>query len=327
MNAKSIPTVLSADEILEKAFKRADKFQIWNAGNRKKTRAESGSKLNSFGHTISSKLRMYVRKFPSMDQLHPFYYSLIDLKIDNDKLRHSLGALQWAANTTDAVLKENERKLKGAEGKKDMEKVRKGAYGRISSIVRKVEKDLVLLQETREFMKTLPEIDVDEPVTVIAGAPNVGKSAVMTRLTAATPKIASYPFTTQNISIGHMDLEGERFQIMDTPGLLDRPLEERNDIERHAILAIEHIASVIVFILDPSESCGYVMEEQKNLRATIMKSFPEARFITITNKSDMATMDEHMAVSALYDKGFDELEKLLYKELDAIPPAPYYGPD
>jgi len=313
-----IPTVLSADEILEKAFKRADKIEVWNVKDRRKVRRHSGSKLNSFGHTISSKLRIYVRTFPSLDQLHPFYYQLLDLKINNDKLRHSLGALQWAANTTEIILKESDKNLKLSQDKTDMEKSRKSAYGRISSVVYKVEKDLELLQDAREFIRHLPVIEVEEPVIVIAGAPNVGKSLIMAKITTARPKIASYPFTTQSISLGHMEMEKQHFQLMDTPGLLDRPLEERNDIEREAILAIELIAHLIVFIFDPSESCGYTMEKQENLLKTIKASFPDVRLITISNKSDMATMDGVLSVSALEDRGLDELKQFIFDNINII---------
>ncbi|MCK5039235.1 MAG: 50S ribosome-binding GTPase, partial [Thermoplasmata archaeon] len=213
---------------------------------------------------------------------------------------------------------ECEKNLKTSQDKTAMEKTRKSAYGRISSVVHKVEKDLELLQDARDFIRHLPTIEVEEPVVVIAGAPNVGKSLIMTKITTARPVIASYPFTTQSISLGHMEIEKQHFQLMDTPGLLDRPLEERNDIERQAILAIEHIAHLIVFIFDPSESCGYTMEKQENLLKTIKASFPDIRLITISNKSDMATMDGVLSVSALEDKGMEELKAFIFDNINVI---------
>ena len=60
-----------------------------------------------------------------------------------------------------------------------------------------------------------------------------------------------------------MRMEGRnRIQFVDTPGILDRPAEERNPIERQALSAMMNVASVILFILDPSEHCGYPMEVQ-----------------------------------------------------------------
>ena len=43
-----------------------------------------------------------------------------------------------------------------------------------------------------------------------------------------------YAFTTKSLFVGHMDHKYLRWQVIDTPGLLDRPLEERNTIEMQA---------------------------------------------------------------------------------------------
>ena len=43
--------------------------------------------------------------------------------------------------------------------------------------------------------------------------------------------VQPYAFTTKSLFIGHMDYKYLRWQVIDTPGILDRPLEERNTIE------------------------------------------------------------------------------------------------
>ena len=57
----------------------------------------------------------------------------------------------------------------------------------------------------------------------------------------------------------------EWYQLVDTPGLLDRPMEERNQIEMQAIAALEHVGDLCLFLMDPSETGGTSMEEQTNL--------------------------------------------------------------
>src|SRR5438034_778457 len=52
---------------------------------------------------------------------------------------------------------------------------------------------------------------------VLVGAPNVGKSRLLTRLTRATPEVAVYPFTTREPHAGMMDWEDVRVQLIDLP--------------------------------------------------------------------------------------------------------------
>jgi nucleolar GTP-binding protein len=52
--------------------------------------------------------------------------------------------------------------------------------------------------------------------------------------------------------------------VVDTPGILDHALEERNTIEMQAITAMAHLRASILYIMDVSEQCGYSIEEQVN---------------------------------------------------------------
>src|SRR5438309_7404677 len=60
---------------------------------------------------------------------------------------------------------------------------------------------------------------------VILGAPNVGKSRLLTRLTRAAPEVAPYPFTTHEPHAGMMDWEDVRVQLIDTPPITADYLE------------------------------------------------------------------------------------------------------
>jgi small GTP-binding protein len=60
---------------------------------------------------------------------------------------------------------------------------------------------------------------------VIVGAPNVGKSRLLSRLTRAAPEVASYPFTTHEPSAGMMPWEDVRVQLIDTPPITADYLE------------------------------------------------------------------------------------------------------
>jgi nucleolar GTP-binding protein len=60
----------------------------------------------------------------------------------------------------------------------------------------------------------------------------------------------------RSLYVGHTDYKYLRWQVIDTPGILDHPLEERNTIEMQAITALAHLRAAVLYIIDPSEQCG-----------------------------------------------------------------------
>lgn len=50
--------------------------------------------------------------------------------------------------------------------------------------------------------------------------------------------------------------------MVDTPGILDHPLEERNTIEMQAVTALAHLQCCVLYFIDISEQCGYTIKEQ-----------------------------------------------------------------
>ncbi len=57
---------------------------------------------------------------------------------------------------------------------------------------------------------------------------------LIAEVTRADVDVQPYAFTTKSLFVGHMDYRYLRWQVIDTPGILDRPLEERNTIEMQA---------------------------------------------------------------------------------------------
>src|SRR5438046_6158198 len=128
--------------------------------------------------------------------------------------------------------------------------LRKPAYGRLSSLVEQVGPDLEALTEARRALRRLPEIDPALRTVVVAGYPNVGKSSFVRAVSSGRPKIADYPFTTKRVSLGHFDRGLERFQILDTPGLLDRPVANSKAMGRQALEELSDAADGIGDVLD-----------------------------------------------------------------------------
>lgn len=265
-------------------------------------------KLKSSSDTIVSTMGKYVKAFPSIDRQSPFYAELINIAIGRDKLKKALGAIDWSRGSVARVSREGTREISRAITISRIDQVRRSTYGRISSMVKQVDKELRLLAKARNTMRKFPAIDPDVPTIVIAGSPNVGKSQLVARISSAKPRVAVYPFTTQEIAVGEFTRRYLKYQVIDTPGLLDRNLSERNPIELRAILALKHLADLIVFMFDPTETCGYAMSAQEHLLEELRREFKSATFIEVENKSDLEkTKGQRLKISAETGEGVPEL--------------------
>jgi nucleolar GTP-binding protein len=317
---RNIPKVLDSKDMLDIYFKRASKIQIQDRNTLYKKKKTIIARTDSFATNIISHLEKYVKDFPSIEQLPMFYQDIIAIKIDVNKLKKSLGAVDWARKTCNTIYLKQVRSLRKSLDLDFLIKKQKEIYGRMSSVVKQISKDLDVLSEAQKIMKDLPEIH-DIPTVVIAGYPNVGKSSLLRRLSSAKPEVAQYPFTTKEIHVGHIEKTERyitrRYQIIDTPGLLDRPLSERNNIEKQAIAALSNLADLIVFILDVSETCGYSLEDQKNLLSKVKKMFNDAPIIIVENKADIKKTDSgNISISCETGEGIDRLLEEILCVLD-----------
>jgi nucleolar GTP-binding protein len=120
----------------------------------------------------------------------------------------------------------------------------------------------------------------------MCGLPNVGKSSFMNKITRANVDVQPYAFTTKSLFVGHTDYKYLRWQVIDTPGILDHPLEQRNTIEMQAITALAHLTCSVLYFMDISEQCGYTIEQQCNLFRSIQPLFANKQLVVVINKID-----------------------------------------
>lgn len=315
----NIPIILNAEQLIDRAIKRTKKIQIHDRDPHFKVKKTIIARIDAFATIITSALEKYVKEFPSIENLPSFYQEIIDIRIDTNKLKKSLGAIDWARKTCSMIYSKQGKTLKKTGNIKFLKQKQKEIYGRISSVLRQIDENLIFLANAQNIMKNLPEIQ-DIPTVVIAGYPNVGKSSLLRLLSAAKPKIAQYPFTTKQIHVGHIESKEKYtkslYQIIDTPGLLDRPLSKRNYIEKQAIAALNHLADLIIFIFDPSETCGYSSEDQLNILSQIKEVLSDIPLIVVENKVDLTyTNSSNLKISCVTNQGIDKLTGEIFRKL------------
>ncbi|MFB6271047.1 MAG: NOG1 family protein [Halobacterium sp.] len=300
---ENLPTTPTSEELLDKAFSRAAR-----AGRAKQGVEAQESMLQTASNILGDNLHNVVSAWPDFDTVDPFYYELADAvlrrEFDDDRgvdeLRQHLSEITWASNKTHDLGREYIGKLPYGDADA-ARKIRKQGFARMGSVMDQIEDDLDAVGRARDALKDLPEIDPDDPTVVVAGYPNVGKSSFVNAVSSADIETAEYPFTTKAIQVGHFDVDHVRWQIVDTPGLLDRPADDRNEIEDVAVSALGHAADVILFFLDASETCGYPLDSQRALRAEVAAEFGDVPLVTVCNKADLSTdveADCYMSVEA-----------------------------
>jgi GTPase len=148
----------------------------------------------------------------------------------------------------------------------------------------------------------------------LVGAPNAGKSTLLSRLTAARPKIADYPFTTLSPNLGVAGSE-ERVVVADVPGLIERAHEGRG----LGLEFLRHVSRsrVLVYVVDLSADPTH---DLAMLRAEIAAYDPAVagrRSLVVGTKTDLlgpgATIpaEVEVCVSGLTGEGVDDLSALI----------------
>ncbi|KNZ57593.1 nucleolar GTP-binding protein 1 [Puccinia sorghi] len=242
--------------------------------------------------SFDEKLEAILSEFPILDNLHPFLSSLLNILYDKNHYKLALGQLNTAKHLIDQVGKDYCRLLKFGDSLYRCKQLKKAALGRMATIMRRQKEPLAYLEQVRQHMSRLPTIDPTTRTLLICGYPNVGKSSFMNKVTRADVDVQPYAFTTKSLFVGHMDYKYLRWQVIDTPGILDHPLDEMNTIEMQSITAMAHLRSCILYFMDLSEQCGYTVEAQCQLFQSIKPLFANKPKFIVVNKIDVCKLDD-----------------------------------
>ena len=293
MDVKGIPPVHSPENLVDIAYRHASKeagnVRIRDRSLRRKRAEERRVKEASL--YITTYLSKLERLRERIETSPPFYLELLDITVGREEISKTFDAVALTRKNISRMEERIRRDIRMSKG--DSVVLRKEFYGKTSSVLRRIAPHLEQVGRVVEAIKNFPTIQEGYTV-VIAGMPNVGKSSLLKQLTTSKPEIKPYPFTTKSILVGYIEKGYRIVQVIDTPGLLDRPLEERNPIERQAVLALTHLAHLIIFLFDPTETCGFSIDSQLALYSEIARNFQDV--VPVINKSDVASESSIKAI-------------------------------
>ena len=195
-----------------------------------------------------------------------------------------------------------------------------------------------------------PEKEVILELKMIAdvgliGMPSVGKSSLLSQISAARPKIADYHFTTLSPNLGVVPVDESAFVCADIPGLIEGASDGAglgHDFLRH----IDR-CRLLLHLVDISQSEGRnVIDDLKAIDEELYKYSPELASrpqIVAANKADaldreavdVEAFEKYVAstgrsllyISAATGEGVKELVRFVKTELDKLPPPTVYEPE
>ncbi|KAK4468052.1 hypothetical protein MN116_008227 [Schistosoma mekongi] len=233
------------------------------------------------------KLQTILTEFPKVENIHPFYADLINVLYSKDHYKLALSQLNTAKNLIDGIGRDQVKILKYAESLYQCKTLKRAALGRMCTVIKRQADNLKFLEDTRQHMSRLPSIDPDTRTLILCGFPNVGKSSFINKITRADVDVQPFPFTTKSLFVGHTDYKNLRWQVIDTPGVLNRPLDEHNTIEMLSITALAHLQAAVIYIMDLSEQCGYTIQQQLALFQNLRPLFRNKPLLIAANKVDI----------------------------------------
>ncbi|GEQ72472.1 hypothetical protein JCM33374_g6159 [Metschnikowia sp. JCM 33374] len=292
---KDIPTVPTANDMLDIVLNRTQRKTptVIRAGFKiTRIRAFYMRKVKFTSDGFAEKLTDMISGFPNINDVHPFHRDLMDTLYEKNHYKVSLAAVSKAKTLIEQVSRDYVRLLKFGQSLYQCKQLKRAALGRMATIVKKLKDPFVYLEQVRQHLGRLPSIDPNTRTLLICGYPNVGKSSFLKCITKADVEVQPYAFTTKSLYVGHFDYKYLRFQAIDTPGILDRPTEEMNNIEMQSIYAIAHLRSCVLYFMDLSEQCGFSIEAQVKLFHSIKPLFANKSVMVVMNKSDILKTED-----------------------------------
>jgi nucleolar GTP-binding protein len=154
---EKMPTVLTADELIDKAFRRAEKAASASTprgGPRAKAREKEELRIRTVSNVIRDNLRKLLDRTPGVSELPAFYRELVDTLVDRDQFHRSLARVNWAIKTIRTLEQRYVEKIRYERDPIEIAKLRRQFYGRVADILKDIGDDLEYLNRARAVSYT-----------------------------------------------------------------------------------------------------------------------------------------------------------------------------
>ncbi|XP_034694220.1 nucleolar GTP-binding protein 1 isoform X1 [Vitis riparia] len=312
---QKLPMVMPSVDILYSAMRKAKRVSptkgIANIAKRERNRA--AKQLDFLMKELAVPLRGYAENFPDKKQLHPYEQSLVQLTLGDGNYEQVLRRVDALRKKVVSVGKEHASLCAKSLTKREAEERLGEGMKKLEDIFNhegKVVDDLLNIAKT---LRAMPVVDLETPTLCLVGAPNVGKSSLVRVLSTGKPEVCNYPFTTRGILMGHIAFNYRHFQVTDTPGLLNRHDDERNNLEKLTLAVLSHLPTAILYVHDLSGECGTSPSDQFFIYKEIRERFSDHLWIDVVSKCDL--LQESPIIFNTEDVSADNPELARYQKM------------
>ncbi|KAI3719364.1 hypothetical protein L6452_20261 [Arctium lappa] len=286
---QKLPMVMPSVDILSSALRKARRISptkgIANAAKREKNKG--AKQLDALMKELTVPLRTYKESFPNKRHLHPYERSLIELTLGDGNYEEVLGKVDSLRKKLVSVGKEHASLCAKSTTKREAEERLAEGTRKLEEIFHSDGKAVDELMQIAKTLRAMPVVDLEMPTLCLVGAPNVGKSSLVRLLSTGKPEICNYPFTTRGILMGHIALSFRNFQVTDTPGILRRCDEDRNNLEKLTLAVLSHLPTAILFVHDLTGECGTSPSDQFLIYQEIKERFNTHLWCDVVSKCDL----------------------------------------
>ncbi|KAK3037791.1 hypothetical protein RJ639_030710 [Escallonia herrerae] len=312
---QKLPMVMPSVDIFHSAMRKAKRVPptkgIANAAKRE--RNKGAKQLDALMKELAVPLRTYRDNFPSKKHLHPYERSLIELTLGDGNYEEVLWKIDALRKKVNSVGKEHASLCAKSVSKREAEERLNEGMKRLEEIFHCEGKAVDELLNIAKTLRAMPVVDLETPTLCLVGAPNVGKSSLVRVLSTGKPEICNYPFTTRGILMGHIALSYRNFQVTDTPGLLRRHDEDRNNLEMLTLAVLSHLPTAVLYVHDLSGECGTSPSDQFIIYKEIRGRFDGHLWLDVVSKCDL--LQESPVVFITEDTTTDHPELSKYRKM------------
>jgi ribosome-interacting GTPase 1 len=183
-----------------------------------------------------------------------------------------------------------------------------GLRAELNSKIAKLKKEAKKKPQAKRLdMNYVPKMGIAQ--VVLMGAPNSGKSTLLSKLTNASPDIANYPFTTQKPDVGMIEFENVQIQLVDTP-----PLYE--NFHPPWLLALGRSSDILIGMIDGKKD--NLVKELKSLLSRLENGSIYLESRDYYQGDELMEKRGFIIVSRSSDKSFESLIEKYGDRLDFV---------